>query len=67
MNSAGAPAVLFLHPRELDPSGPRLMLKPLKKFAAYGPRTDLSGLLADLMGQFRFGTLKEMVEEWESA
>ena len=67
MNSEGAPAVLFLHPRELDPSGPRLRLKPLKKFASYGPRTDLSDLLVDLMRQFRFGTLKEMVEQWESA
>jgi len=67
MNCAGAPAVLFLHPRELDPSGPRLRLRPLKKFAAYGPRADLSGLLTELMGQFRFGTLKEMVEQWESA
>jgi peptidoglycan-N-acetylglucosamine deacetylase len=67
MNCAGAPAVLFLHPRELDPSGPRLRLKPLKKFAAYGPRADLTGLLTGLMGQFRFGTLKEMVDQWESA
>jgi peptidoglycan-N-acetylglucosamine deacetylase len=67
INISGAPAILFLHPRELDPSGPRLRLAPLKKFASYGPRTDLSGRLADLLSQFRFGTLKEMVEQWETA
>lgn len=66
MNLSGAPAVLFLHPRELDPSGPRLRLGPLKNFVTYGPRTDLSGRLADIMGQFRFGTLKEMVDQWET-
>jgi polysaccharide deacetylase family protein (PEP-CTERM system associated) len=67
MNNSGAPAVLFLHPRELDPSGPRLRLTPLKKFASYGPRTDLSARLSELLRDFRFGTLKDMVEQWESA
>jgi peptidoglycan-N-acetylglucosamine deacetylase len=67
LNRAGAPAVIFLHPRELDPSGLRLRLKPLKKFAAYGPRSDVSGRLDTLMRRFRFGTLREMVDKWESA
>lgn len=67
INMSGAPAVMFLHPRELDPSGPRLKLGPVKNFAAYGPRIDLSGRVADIMGQFRFGTLREMVELWETA
>ena len=66
LNSAGAPAVIFLHPRELDPSGPRLRLTPLKKFAAYGPRTDVSRRLDNLLRRFRFGTLRDMVEQWES-
>ena len=67
LNGAGSPAVLFLHPREFDPDGPRLRLKPLKKFVTYGPRTDLSGRLADLLSRYRFGTLKDLVEEWKSA
>ena len=66
LNSTGAPAVIFLHPRELDPKGPRLRLNPLKKFAAYGPRSDVSGRLDTLMRCFRFGTLREMVDKWES-
>jgi polysaccharide deacetylase family protein (PEP-CTERM system associated) len=67
LNGAGAPAVIFLHPRELDPSGPRLRLSPLKKFAAYGPRTDVTRRLDNLLRCFRFGTLRDLVEQWESA
>ena len=65
-NGAGLPAVLFLHPRELDPAGPRLRLNPFRGFAAYGPRTDVTGRLDYLLRRFRFGTLREMVEQWES-
>jgi len=67
LNRAGAPAVIFLHPRELDPSGPRLRLGPLKKFAAYGPKSDAKGILDDLLPRFRFVPLREMVDQWESA
>lgn len=66
LNSAGAPAIIFLHPRELDPAGPRLRLRLLKKFASYGPRTDVSQRLDNLLRRFRFGTLRDMVEQWES-
>ena len=67
LNDAGAPAVFFLHPRELDPAGPRLRLSLLKKFATYGPRSDVSPRLENLLRSFRFGTLRDMVEQWESA
>jgi polysaccharide deacetylase family protein (PEP-CTERM system associated) len=67
LNSAGTPAVIFLHPRELDPSGPRLRLTLLKTFATYGPRTDVTLRLDNLLRRFRFGTLRDMVEQWESA
>jgi polysaccharide deacetylase family protein (PEP-CTERM system associated) len=67
LNSAEAPAVIFIHPRELDPSGPRLELTLIKKFATYGPRIDVSRRLDNLLRRFRFGTLRDMVEHWESA
>jgi hypothetical protein len=41
--------------------------KPLKNFAAFGPRTDRRGRLTDMLLHFRFGTLKDRVEQWESA
>jgi len=62
-----APAVFYLHPRELDPEGPRLPLAPLKKFVSYGMRTDASPRLSLLMERFRFTTLESLVTEWLSA
>jgi polysaccharide deacetylase family protein (PEP-CTERM system associated) len=67
LNAAGTPAVIYLHPRDFDPAGPRLELSPLRSFAAYGPRTDVTQRLAHLLRRFRFGTLRTLVEQWESA
>jgi polysaccharide deacetylase family protein (PEP-CTERM system associated) len=67
LNESGKPAVLYLHPREMEASGPRLKLPPLKSFAAYGPRNDAAGRLEHLLGRFSFSTLRRLVESWESA
>ncbi|WP_246525148.1 polysaccharide deacetylase family protein [Geomobilimonas luticola] len=67
LNRQGAPAVLYLHPRELDPFGPRLELAPLISFAVYGPRTDVRKRLRHLLRRFRFGTMYQLVEQWQSA
>jgi polysaccharide deacetylase family protein (PEP-CTERM system associated) len=67
LNNGGAPAVLYLHPRELDPGGPRLGLSPLRTFAVYGPRIDAGNKLKLLLGRFRFGTLRELVDQWQTA
>lgn len=66
LNAKGFPAVVFLHPRELDPSGPRLKLAPLKAFATYGPRTDVTERLSALIRRFTFRTLHDLVRQWES-
>lgn len=62
----GAPAVLYLHPREIDPEGPRLQLPLFKRFLAYGIRTDATVRLSELLQRFRFITLQEMVATWQS-
>ena len=67
MNEKGFPAVLYLHPREVDPDGPRIRLAPVRAFAAYGPRVDAREKLRLLLERFRFGMLREMVEKWQSA
>lgn len=61
LNSAGQPAVLYLHPRDVDPDGPRLRLSPLKRFAAYGTRNSAVPRLRSLLERFRFASLKELV------
>ena len=67
LNRAGAPGVLFFHPREVDPFGPRLELPPLQAFATYGLRTDATPRLKELFRRFRFAPLRELVESWNTA
>lgn len=67
LNEAGDPAVLYLHPREVDPLGPRLELSPLQSFVSYGPRSDARGRLKELLRSFRFQTLKELATSWQFA
>jgi len=59
-NMDNQPAILFLHPREIDPDGPRLKLPMLKSFAAYGTRQDATPRLKDLFNTFSFTTIKEL-------
>ena len=66
LNDAGRPAVLYLHPREMEAFGPRLRLSPLKSFAAYGTRSDAEGRLRHLLQNFRFRTMRQLVATWES-
>ncbi len=65
LNRGQHPAVLYLHPREVDPGGPRLKLPALKSFVSYGTRTDAAPRLSELFRRYRFITLKEMVCEWQ--
>lgn len=67
LNSEGNPAVLYLHPREMEAFGPRLKLSPLESFAAYGPRSSAAGRIKHLLQRFSFVTLRQLVESWESA
>jgi polysaccharide deacetylase family protein (PEP-CTERM system associated) len=66
LNRSGHPAVLYLHPREVDPDGPRLELPFLKQFASYGTRTDVTPRLRELFRRYRCSTLKELVDEWQT-
>ena len=60
----GQPGVLFVHPRELDPDGPRLDLGVFQNFVAYGARQSSEDRLKQLMSSFRFGTLHDLVSTW---
>ena len=64
---ADRPAVLYLHPREVDPKGPRLKLPLLKRFVSYGTRRDALPRLRRLLEHYTFTTLREQVDSWQSA
>lgn len=66
-HSAGFPAVFFLHPRDVDPDGPRLELTFIRKFAAYGTRSDVTPIISRLASIGTSMPLKEVVESWQSA
>lgn len=66
-NRRGSGAVIYLHPREMDPGGPRLPLVFPRSFAVYGTRRDAGRILGYLLERFRFGTLEQLVESWEPA
>lgn len=63
LNTSAKPAVLYLHPRDVDPEGPRLDLSPLKSFASYGTRNDALPRVRRLLERFRFTTLKELAAD----
>jgi len=55
--AAGESAILYLHPRELDPQQPRMDLPPLRAFKHYVGLNDVDRKLARLLARHRFGTL----------
>lgn len=59
-NDSNYPAIIYLHPREIDPDGPRLKLSTLKSFATYGTRQDATPRLKDLFEKFSFTTMREL-------
>lgn len=63
----GWPGILFLHPRELDPQGPRLALGLFREFVAYGPRKSAAARLESLVAAFAFKPLGELVDTWQTA
>ena len=67
LNRAGQPAVLFVHPREVDPTGPRVPLSRFQSFVTYGSRRDAAPRLKHLMGRHRFAPLLDLVMSWPVA
>ena len=67
LNEKGCPAVLYIHPREMDPDGPRTPLSPFKEFVVYGPRHSVADRLRPLLARYRFTTLECLADLWDTA
>lgn len=67
LNNQGCPAVLYIHPREMDPHGPRLQLPRLREFVVYGPRRSVAQRLRPLLASLKFTTLEHLADLWDSA
>ena len=59
--SQGRPCMLYIHPREIDPSQPRLELPPLKSFKYYVGLRSTEAKLQRLTRSFRFGTVSQVM------
>jgi polysaccharide deacetylase family protein (PEP-CTERM system associated) len=59
MNGAGHPAVLYVHPWEVDPEQPRLKPKGLGRITHYANLARTEGRLGRLLRRFDFGTMEE--------
>lgn len=55
----GRPVVLYVHPREIDPSHPRLTMSPLRYFKSYVNLKTTSSKLRRLTTEFPSSTLEE--------
>lgn len=61
-NRAGQPAVLYIHPWEIDPDQPRLPVRGLGRLTHYTNLDRTADRLRRLLGQFRFGTMADVLD-----
>ena len=59
-NRAGRPAVLMVHPWELDPAPPRVRLRPRLYFAHYFRLSGFRNRLREVLAGTAFGRLREL-------
>lgn len=57
----GRPGMAYIHPREIDPTQPRLKLPPKKYFKYYVNIAGCEGKLRELLKSFRFTTVSDVV------
>ena len=56
----GTPAVVYLHPRELDPEQPRMALPPVRRFKYYVGLDGVQAKVEALFSRHRFGPVSEV-------
>lgn len=63
LNRQNAPAMVYIHPWELDPDPPRIEgLSPVQRFRTYGSTPLLARKIDRLLGDFRFTTIESYLE-----
>lgn len=60
-NAAGQPAVLYVHPWEVDPDQPRIPVRGLGRFTHYANLRGTMDRLRNLLRAFEFGTMDEVL------
>lgn len=65
LQEAGLPAVIYVHPREVDPEHPRLPLKLHRQFKSYVNLNSTVPKLRWLCENYKFGLMKDYVKDSE--
>jgi polysaccharide deacetylase family protein (PEP-CTERM system associated) len=60
----GQPAIFYLHPWEIDPEQPRLRPGALRALRHYRNLSRTEARLRRLLADFRFGTMRTLIEGW---
>lgn len=55
------PAVIYVHPWEIDPGQPRIDVRATTRFRHYAGLEKTAGKLRDLMRRFRFGKMTDVI------
>jgi polysaccharide deacetylase family protein (PEP-CTERM system associated) len=63
-NSAGMPAIVYLHPWELDPDHPRIKTSSLNYFRHYANLEKTENRLAALCNDFQFTSLRRLLSQF---
>ena len=63
INRAGKPFIFYLHPWEIDPGQPRLNVSAFSRFRHYNNLDKCMGRLENLLGDFRFGSVSDVLGE----
>lgn len=66
IHAEGQPAVMYVHPWELDVAQKYRAVTPRERVTHYGGRRTLAGKLERLFTDFRFTTLGELLAQWEA-
>lgn len=61
VNGEGKPAMFYVHPWEIDPDQPRLRVGALTRVRHYGGLASTELRLKRLLGEFRFGTVSQVM------
>lgn len=61
INKTGYPAILFIHPWELDPEQPRINVNMVSRFRHYVNLSKTEGKLIRLLNDFKFAPVKEVL------
>lgn len=63
----GRPVIFYLHPREIDPSHPRLPMSALRKFKSYVNLRTTEAKVQRILGEFRPMTFAQYIENGGNA